>query len=368
MAKQLDVYRDWLGITETARPLNHYQLLRLKQFEDNPAKVREHYRKMNAHVRKYAAGDYAKQSQDLLNELARAMLCLTDSRRKIEYDASLGRERKTEGKRRTLEEILIAEKVIDTAGLDKARKFAAAVGVELRDAVLQQKVAKPEAVSVAFAESVGLPYLDLADIQIDPALASSVPAVLARQHSCVPVMIDDGQLLLASPNLIDPAVEEELRLRIGHPVRTVLCGSAALNELIGKFYSKEAALAEMAAGKSGRAPSATVAVGKPAAAGAKAGSSSSVDGAPAAKAGKSSKADQVVEAAAPARAPLTEEELAERRKRNAGIAFGVVYILILGLSLAGYAIRSVVVANLTGLVAGAVVGGLVFLLGGRSSS
>ena len=36
------------------RPLNHYQLLRLKQFEDDTAKIRDHYRKMNAHVRKFA--------------------------------------------------------------------------------------------------------------------------------------------------------------------------------------------------------------------------------------------------------------------------------------------------------------------------
>jgi len=29
MTKTLDVYRDWLKIAEPARPLNHYQLLRL---------------------------------------------------------------------------------------------------------------------------------------------------------------------------------------------------------------------------------------------------------------------------------------------------------------------------------------------------
>ncbi len=52
--------------------------MRLKQFEDDIGKIREHYRKMNAHVRKFAAGEFAKQSQDLLNELAKAMLCLTD--------------------------------------------------------------------------------------------------------------------------------------------------------------------------------------------------------------------------------------------------------------------------------------------------
>ena len=28
MAKELDVYRDWLGIKEANRPLSHYQLLR----------------------------------------------------------------------------------------------------------------------------------------------------------------------------------------------------------------------------------------------------------------------------------------------------------------------------------------------------
>jgi hypothetical protein len=74
MAKQLDVYRDWLGIQETARPLDNYQLLRLKRFTDDTQKIREHYRKMNSHVRKFATGDYAAESQELLNELARAML------------------------------------------------------------------------------------------------------------------------------------------------------------------------------------------------------------------------------------------------------------------------------------------------------
>src|SRR5262245_25925497 len=108
MTKTLDVYRDWLKIAETARPLNHYQLLRLKPFEDNTAKVREHYRAMNTHVRKFAAGEFAKQSQDLLNELARAMLCLTDKQRKLEYDASLGRKDAKAGpKGQSFEQLLL---------------------------------------------------------------------------------------------------------------------------------------------------------------------------------------------------------------------------------------------------------------------
>jgi hypothetical protein len=247
--KQLDVYRDWLGITEAARPLNHYQLLRLKQFEDDAAKIRENYRKLNAHVRKYAAGEYGPQSQALLNELAKAMLCLTDSRRKGEYDATLGRKDKASGARQTLEEMLISRKVVDSAQLQKARNYASTVGVEIRDALVQQKLARPEVVTPMYAESIGLPYIDLADLTYDESLMRQIPAVLARQHSCAPVIVDDGQVLMASPHLIQPDVEEELRLRLGMPVRTVLCTPAGINDLIGKYYPREAAAAEMA-GKS----------------------------------------------------------------------------------------------------------------------
>jgi hypothetical protein len=239
MAEQLDVYRDWLKVSDADRPLNYYQLLRVPKFEDSAEKVREHYRKLNVHVRKYASGQYAAQSQQLLNELAKAMLCLTDARRKREYDASLGRETTGEGKRRTFEEVLLANKLIDQDQLAKARNYAKAVNMDIRDAVLQQKLAPPEAVMLAFAESEGLPYVELEDVGVDEQLVPHIPPSTARQHSCVPVMADDGQLLMASPNPLIPDVEEDLRLRLNMPVRTVLCTPASVNVAIAKHYPRD---------------------------------------------------------------------------------------------------------------------------------
>jgi len=249
MAKQLDVYRDWLGIAETARPLDYYQLLRLKTFEDDSVKVRGHYRKMNAHVRKFASGDYARQSQDLLNELAKAMLCLTDVQRKREYDATLGRQDTDEGRRRSLEEILLAGKAIDRGQLAKARSYADAVGLEVRDALVQQKMASAEVVTAAYAESQGLPYIELADVGVEAELVPQIPAQIARQHSCVPLMIDQGQLLMASPNPLLPDVEEELRLRFNMPVRTILCTASSIHAVVAECYPRESSAAEPAAAK-----------------------------------------------------------------------------------------------------------------------
>jgi len=243
--KQIDVYREWLGITETARPLNYYQLLKLKLFEDDPAKIRAAYRQLNAHVRRYATGEYGPESQALLNELTKAMLCLTDAQRKREYDITLGRKEEGEFRRRSFEEVLLANKVLTPEQLNKARSFSMTVGLDIRDAVLQQRLATPEVVMQCYAEAVGLPYVDLGEMTLDEALIRRVPATIARPHSCIPLLIDDNQLLVASPNPLAPEVEDQLRLRFGIPVRSVLCTPRAVNELIAKYYSREA-LAEAA--------------------------------------------------------------------------------------------------------------------------
>lgn len=257
----LDVYRDWLGITESARPLDHYQLFGLKKFEDDPATIRAQYRKFNAEVRKYAAGQYGEQSQVLLNELAKAMLVLTDAVRKAEYDATLGRGAGATTERRTFEQILVARKVVDSQALDKARRLSKTINVEVKDACLQLQLAPPDQIVQAFAESQGLPYLDLGDIHLDEKLVPQVPAVLARQNSCAPLMIDNGQLLIISAGILPPEIEDQLRLRLNaKTVRLVLCTPTAMNDIIGKHYPKEALKAQMAAASA--APKAAAAAAK----------------------------------------------------------------------------------------------------------
>ncbi|MDR1963038.1 MAG: hypothetical protein LBQ50_04610 [Planctomycetaceae bacterium] len=237
---QIDVYRDWLGIQETNRPLNYYQLFRLKAFEDDVTKIRENYRKMNAHIRRYASGDYAAESQSLLNELAKAMLCLTDSARKLEYDVSLGRKVETAKARRSLEEILITNNIVPSDRMKQVKSYADAVGIDLQEAVLQQKIAAPEVVMLAYAESIGLPFVSVEDIGVDESIAPQINPNTARQHSFVPLLVDRGQLLLASPKPVNPDVEEELRMVLDMPVRSTICVPAEINAAIAKYYPRDA--------------------------------------------------------------------------------------------------------------------------------
>src|SRR5262249_12668812 len=98
-------------------------------------------------------------------------------------------------------------------------------------------------------------------------LIASVPPMVARQHSCVPVMVDNKQLLMASPNPLDPNVEEELRLRFGMSVRSVLCSPANINDVIAKHVPRDASAVEAPpppAGATAAAPARTQPAAAPA--------------------------------------------------------------------------------------------------------
>ena len=243
--QSLDVYRDWLGIQDAERPLDYYQLLRLKKFEDDQDRIQRHYRKMHKHARKFATGEFTEESQNLLNELARAMLCLTDLSRKAEYDEACGRK-KTEGRaKKGLQDILVEKGLLSPEQLKIAQQYSEAVGLPLRDAIGQKGFVSHVDVTRAYAQSEGLSFLDLDDVEIDKDLLPKISVVTARTHSIVPVMIENQQLLLASPNRIDLQLEEDIRLGLGMQVRTVLCTSNDIHRIITEHYSREQAEAEL---------------------------------------------------------------------------------------------------------------------------
>ena len=250
----LDVYKDWLGIPEGPRPPDHFSLLRLVQFEDDADKIRANYRKLNAHVRKYASGQYSAQSQELLNELARAMLCLTDPQRKREYDESLGREfdESTALHSRSMGDWLSDEGHCTRDQLREAESFADARGLSLRDAVVQMKLVDVETATRAFAEELGRPFVELNDMIPDDSVLDRIPRNFVKRHQILPLFVDDDMLLLACVHEPTPELEEEMRLRFEMPMRAVMATPLAVNQAIAKYFApgmRDEAVAQQATAK-----------------------------------------------------------------------------------------------------------------------
>ena len=142
--------------------------------------------------------------------------------------------------RRKLETILLGNNLVSEEQLKQVSSYANAVGIDLHEAVLQKKIAPPDAVMMAYAESVGLPFIHLADVSIDQNVVVQVDPITARQYSFVPISIDQGHVLLATTKPIIPDVADELRMTFDLPVRCVLCTPAELNDAIAKHYPRGA--------------------------------------------------------------------------------------------------------------------------------
>nr|AUN35812.1 type IV fimbrial assembly protein PilB [uncultured bacterium] len=235
----LDVYKDWLGIPEGDRPPDHYQLLRLVRFEDDTQKVQAHYRKLNAHVRKYASGQYSIQSQELLNELAKVMLCLTDPDRKRTYDESLGREfeEPADGFRTVpIEEVMRKDGTLTSAQVKEVLSFAELRGLSFRDAVVQMKLVDPDTAARALAVSLRSPYVDLNETVPDVTVLETLPRKVARRYSIIPLFVDDGMVLVACIDEPPHELLEELQLRYEMPAKAVIATPLAINQALAKYF------------------------------------------------------------------------------------------------------------------------------------
>jgi MshEN domain len=235
----IDVYKEWLGIADEQRPPDYYTLLRLVQFEDDVSRIQANYRKLNTHVRKYATGQYLVESQELLNELAKAMLCLTDPDGKREYDESQGRESAAQPDETpaTVLEYLVSNGHIDRNQVSEIEHFSEARGLSHRDAVIQMKLVKPPDAVKALAAELRMSFVDLDDMLPEDDVLDKVPRRTVKRHACLPLFEDRGRLLVACSDEPDPELEDELRMRFGIPMRAVLALPRSINQAIAKYYA-----------------------------------------------------------------------------------------------------------------------------------
>ncbi|QDU30205.1 hypothetical protein ETAA8_53240 [Anatilimnocola aggregata] len=98
MSEEFDPYRKWLGIPPKDQPPNHYRLLGIPHFEDDPDVIENAATRQMAHVRTFQGGRFSAHSQRILNELTSAKLCLLQPAKKAPYDAQLRQRLQAAGK------------------------------------------------------------------------------------------------------------------------------------------------------------------------------------------------------------------------------------------------------------------------------
>jgi type IV pilus assembly protein PilB len=95
----------------------------------------------------------------------------------------------------------------------------------------------------------GCDVIDLASMTLDTDTVNSIPASIARMYNVLCVAADELSVTLATSNLIDPKVSDEVSFALTKEVRFVMAKEEDVTSLISQYYGDESSsVADMLAG------------------------------------------------------------------------------------------------------------------------
>ncbi len=82
----------------------------------------------------------------------------------------------------------------------------------------------------------GCEVVDLGSMELDSDTVNAIPASIARMYNVLCVAVDDTSVTLATSNLVDPRVSDEVAFALTKEVRFVMAREADVNERISQHY------------------------------------------------------------------------------------------------------------------------------------
>ncbi|MFC1758821.1 PA14 domain-containing protein [Planctomycetota bacterium] len=195
MAKIFNPYAVWLGIDSQNQHPNYYQLLGLNDFESDPELIRDAAGQRMARIKVFATGPHSCESQQLLNEIARAKVDLLDVSVKNRYDAELR-------KSTTASDTEESETVVSTTRSD-ATEVIPELGITTDIALRQRVKSKRSRMGIRLAVFVSLVVtMGVLFLLARPTKPNQIPKTIAAigdkftvEHQSIelPVRVDISQ-------------------------------------------------------------------------------------------------------------------------------------------------------------------------------
>src|SRR5213594_320355 len=91
----------------------------------------------------------------------------------------------------------------------------------------------------ALAEHLSLEFVNLEDIDLQPAMMRVMPSSVARMYNAVPVSVLGNSVTIAVADPYNPQLVEELSFVLGKDVHLAVAPPKQIDAAISRFYSEE---------------------------------------------------------------------------------------------------------------------------------
>src|SRR5438874_275685 len=148
---------------------------------------------------------------------------------------------------RALGEILVDDGFITQAQLDEARRESEQSGKSLGRTLIDMSLVGEAALVKALATQIGLPFMDLADFQIDLTAASLVPHSLAKRYTALPIAFEEETLIVAMSDPGNVFAVDDIRTLTGRDIRIVVSTRTDIADAIERVSRVDAEVGDLAA-------------------------------------------------------------------------------------------------------------------------
>ena len=133
-------------------------------------------------------------------------------------------------------QILVQNGYMDEQGAKDLQDLAKTEGKSVRQEVFDQQIMTEDDLLGCMAASMDTEAIDLGGMTIDSSLAEAIPASTARMYNVFPVAADDSSVTLATFDLVDPRISDELLFTLSKEVKFVFAREKDVMDRVSQYY------------------------------------------------------------------------------------------------------------------------------------
>ena len=133
-------------------------------------------------------------------------------------------------------QILIQNGYIDEAGASDIADLAKTESKSVRKQILDSGILDEDSLLAAMAAYQDTESIDLSSLTIDSSVTDAIPASTARMYNVFPVAADDSSVTLATFDIVDPRISDEMLFTLSKEVRFVFAREKDVMDRISQYY------------------------------------------------------------------------------------------------------------------------------------
>src|SRR5215468_1229347 len=135
-----------------------------------------------------------------------------------------------------LGDLLLKQKLITQDQLETALKLQREEGGKIGEALVRVGAVSESDITETLSQQFGVPSIDLAHFEIDPAIIKVVPGEVARKYGVLPVNKTGATLTIAMGDPTNVFAMDDIKFMTGYNVEPVVASELALRKAIEKHY------------------------------------------------------------------------------------------------------------------------------------